>query len=192
MHQLGIAMIAAYSAEARGQSEQQCAVHQDRLVKELALQGITEITAANAYLAEVYRPAINGEFKRAAPEPGSAFVAVDSVQMGQIRDTLCEHHERVVGNDNCVSFTSKKLQIPPDQNRYHYVKVKVRLHRYHTGRMAVFHAPRKIAEYEADGSLIESVTYGSTCGEHPGIGQTGQIYLLPTYLSLFIHLFMRQ
>jgi hypothetical protein len=158
MRHLGITMIPAYSPEARGRSERQFATHQDRLVKELALHGITEMAAANEYLAEVYQPAINRDFKRQSPERGNAFVAVDDVQMGQIKEQLCEHHERVVGNDNCVSFEGKKLQIPPDQTRYHYVKVRVRVHRYPTGRMAVFHGPRKLADYEADGSLHESIT----------------------------------
>ena len=41
MKTLGIQMIAAYSPEARGRSERAFQTHQDRLVKELALYGIT-------------------------------------------------------------------------------------------------------------------------------------------------------
>lgn len=41
-----------------------------------------------------------------------------------------------------------------DDYRYHYVKVKVRVHRYPDGHLAVFHGPRKLAEYESDGSLL--------------------------------------
>jgi len=35
----------------------------------------------------------------------------------------------------------------------HYVKARVRVHRYPDGGMAVFHGPRKLAEYTADGTL---------------------------------------
>jgi hypothetical protein len=47
MRQLNIRMIAAYSPEARGRSERQFKTLQDRLPKELALRGITEMEAAN-------------------------------------------------------------------------------------------------------------------------------------------------
>ena len=43
-----------------------------------------------------------------------------------------------MGKDNCVAFEGLKLQIPPDRYRMHYVKVKVRVHRYLDGRLAVF------------------------------------------------------
>ena len=47
MHQLGIEMIPAYSPEARGRSERAFLTHQDRLVKELALAGITSMEEDN-------------------------------------------------------------------------------------------------------------------------------------------------
>ena len=72
MKTLGIQMIAAYSPEARGRSERAFQTHQDRLVKELALYGITDMDAANRYLAQKYLPAFNAEFMRPAPEEGSA------------------------------------------------------------------------------------------------------------------------
>jgi len=150
MHQLGIEMIPAYSPEARGRSERTFRTHQDRLVKELAGEGITTMQEANCYLRDVYLPAYNEEFTVAPVEKGSAFVSV-SLLGQEIRDVLCEHHTRVVGNDNCVSFEGKRLQIPPNRYRLHYVKVKVRVHRYPDGSLAVFHGPRRLADYEADG-----------------------------------------
>lgn len=47
MQQLGIEMIPAYSPEARGRSERMFSTHQARLPRELALQGISEMEAAN-------------------------------------------------------------------------------------------------------------------------------------------------
>lgn len=61
----------------------------------------------------------------------------------------------MVGNDNCVSFRKMKLQTPPNAYRMHYVKARVRVHRYPDGSMAVFHGPRKLAEYTCDGTLKE-------------------------------------
>jgi transposase len=153
MQQLGIEMIPAYSPQARGRSERAFETHQDRLVKELALAGITDRQAANRYLGEVYLPAYNAEFKRVPREQGSAFVPYQGSDLGEI---LCEHHERVVGNDNCVSFAGMKLQIPRDTHRMHYVRVKVRVHRYPDGNLAVFHGPRCLGRYDSQGTAIGS------------------------------------
>lgn len=152
MNQLGIEMIAAYSPEARGRSERAFGTHQERLPKELALARIIEIESANRYLKEIYRPAFNQEFARIPAEKGSAFVPFWG---DNLDDILCEHFERTVGNDNCVQFEGLKLQIPSDPYRMHYVKVRIRVHRYPNGSLAVFHGPRKLAEYSENGILFD-------------------------------------
>ena len=58
MRQLRIEMIPAYSPQARGHCERAFGTHQGRLVKELALNGITEMSEANRYLKDVYMPAL--------------------------------------------------------------------------------------------------------------------------------------
>jgi len=152
MRQMGIEMIPAYSPEARGRSERMFSTHQERLTKELALAGITDMDNANIYINAVYLPAFNAEFMHPAMEEGSAFVPY----IGRdLTDILCEQYERVVGNDNCVSFEGIKLQIPKDHARFHYVKVKVRVHCYPDGNLAVFHGPRCLARYDARGTLTE-------------------------------------
>jgi transposase len=154
MAHLGIEMIPAYSPEARGRSERAFGTHQDRLVKELAAAGITTMAAANRYLRQVYLPAFNEEFARPAREPGTAFVPLMGVALEEV---LCEHFERTVGRDNCVSFERLKLQIPQDRHRMHYVKTKVRVHRYPDQSLAIFHGPRKLAQYDADGNAAQTV-----------------------------------
>ena len=152
MRQLGIEMIPAYSPEARGRSERAFKTHQERLPKELALKGITTMEAANRYIEEVYLPSFNSEFMHPAALEGSAFVSLLGINLD---DILCEQYERTVGADNCVRFEGKILQIPKNEYRYHYVKVKVRVHRYTDGSLAVFHGPRKIAAYDREGTLKE-------------------------------------
>jgi hypothetical protein len=36
----------------------------------------------------------------------------------------------------------------------HYVKARVRVHRYANGHLAVFHGPRKLADYNHEGETI--------------------------------------
>lgn len=151
MKQLGIEMIPAYSPEARGRSERAFATHQGRLPRELAAAGITDMAEANRYIAEIYLPAFNAEFAVPAREEGTAFVPWIG---GNLDDILCEQIERTVGNDNCVRFENLSLQIPADRHRCNYVKAKVRVHRYANGNLAVFHGPRRLADYSPAGMLI--------------------------------------
>ena len=153
LKQLGIGHIAAYSPEARGRSERAFQTHQGRLPQELERAGITDMNSANRYLEQVYRPAHNREFCVPSTLTGSAYVPFIS---GNLPDILCEQHERTVDNNNCVSFEGLSLQIPADEFRYHYVRTRVRVHRYVDATLAVFHGPRKLAAYDATGLLVKS------------------------------------
>lgn len=153
LHQLGIEHIAAYSPQARGRGERAFQTHQGRLPQELAKAGITDMDSANAYLEQSYRAAHNQEFAVASTLPGTAYVPFIS---GSLPDVLCEHHERQVGNDNCVSFEGKSLQIPADEFKYHYVRAKVKVHRYVDATLALYHGPRRLASYDVLGVAIES------------------------------------
>ena len=146
--QLNIEHIPAYSPEARGRSERAFGTLQDRLPKELKLAGITTREAANRFIAEVYLPDHNARFAIKPEQPGSAFVpdAADAW-----RDTLCIQEDRVVGNDNTVRYHRLVLQLPASPQRPHFVKAKVRVHQYPDDTLAIFHGPRCLARYAADG-----------------------------------------
>jgi Winged helix-turn helix len=152
LKQLGIEHIAAYSPEARGRSERAFQTHQGRLPQELARAGITDMDGANRYLEQVYRASHNREFCVPSAVPGTGYVPFIS---GSLPDILCEQHERTVGNDNCVAFEALSLQLPADAMRHHYVRARVRVHRYVDGTLAVFHGPRKLAAYDRHGKSIE-------------------------------------
>ncbi len=151
MHQLGIEMIPAYSPEARGRGERAFRTHQDRLVKELALAGITTMSKANRYLTKSYLPRFNREFMEPAVEKGTAFIPLLNAPIDEI---LCEHYERTVRRDNCVVFEGKTLQVPPDKYRASYCKAVVRVHRYPDGTLAIFHGTRKLAAYSSNGTIM--------------------------------------
>ncbi|NJN36159.1 MAG: hypothetical protein HC794_02755 [Nitrospiraceae bacterium] len=71
-----------------------------------------------------------------------------------LAEILCVQEDRVVANDNTVRYQGRSLQIPSDTHRFHYVKVRVRVHAYPDGTLAVFHGPRCLARYTAEGQLI--------------------------------------
>jgi transposase len=147
---VGVEHIGAYSPQARGRSERAFGTLQDRLVNELALAGITDIEAANAFLREVYLPAHNARFAVDPAGEGSAFTPIPGVDLDEI---LCVEEERQVGHDNCVSYRTLKLQIPESPMRPHFVKARVKVHVYPDGSHAVFHGPRCIGRYDEKGAL---------------------------------------
>jgi len=153
LKQLGVEHIGAYSPQARGRSERAFQTLQDRLVKELKLAGIVSIEAANAFIREVYLPAHNQRFAVAAAEPGSAFTPIPGVDLGEI---LCVQEERQVMNDNCVSYRTLKLQIPPSPMRPHFVRARVKVHLYPDGSCALFHGPRCIGRYDENGAIRDA------------------------------------
>ena len=148
---LGIELIAAYSPEARGRSERMFGTLQGRLPQELRLAGITDMAAANRFLAEVFIPEHNRRFREKPAEDGTAFTPWKG---GDLADILCIQEERTVGKDNTVHYHGTVLQIPADRHRHHYVKCKVRVHEYTDATLAIFHGPRCLARYHADGSPV--------------------------------------
>jgi transposase InsO family protein len=156
--QLGIEHIAAYSPQARGRSERLFRTLQDRLVKELTQAGISDgLEAANLYIAEVYLPAHNARFAVRAELEGSAFVPVPgSGAPEQWREVLCRQESRQVGNDNCVSWRGRSLQIAPGPLRPHFVRAKVRLHEYPDGAVALFWGPHRIADFPPPETLADT------------------------------------
>ena len=148
--ELGIRHIPSYSPQARGRMERVWGTLQGRLPALLRLEEITTLEAANRFLAETYMAEHNQRFAVASAEEGAAFVPF----VGDLAGVLCSKHDRMVGNDNCVRFGNLDLQIPEQRHRRHYVRVTVQVRQYADGAMAIFHGPRRLADYAADGTPI--------------------------------------
>ena len=152
LKQLGIEHIPGYSPQARGRSERAFLTLQDRLPKELKLAGIDTVEAANQWLAEVYIEDHKRMFAIEAEQVETAFIADTNAIC---RDILCVQEERVVGNDNTVKWQTMNLQLPPSRLRPHFVKATVRVHEYPDGTIAVFMGPHRLADYDANGSMVQ-------------------------------------
>jgi transposase len=151
---LGIEHIPAYSAQARGRSERMFGTLQGRLPQELRLAGIDDIDEANRYIRDIYLPLHNARFAKPPQIEESAFVAVSDT--ASLTDILCIQQERVVARDNTVAYEGRCLQLPESPVRAHYVKARVKVHEYPDGTLAVFHGPRCLARYSAQGEQIVS------------------------------------
>jgi transposase len=106
---LGITIIPASSPQAKGRIERYHGTHQDRLVKKLRRQGITEVAAANAFLEAKYWPEHNRRFARAAASTDDFHVAVPR---GLTLDTVFRLEEtRTVSNDWVVRYANRLWQL---------------------------------------------------------------------------------
>jgi len=153
LDRLGIEHIPAYSPEARGRSERMFGTLQDRLAKELKFAGITGIEAANRFIRETYLAEHNARFARPPEIAESAFVAI--ADRGGLGEILCIEEERIVARDNTVAYEGLKLQLPESRARAHYVKAHVKVRQYPDGTFAVFHGPRPLARYDAEGRSVD-------------------------------------
>jgi hypothetical protein len=113
MEELGIEMIFAHSPQAKGRVERSFDTHQDRLVKELRLAGISDRESGNRYLREHYWPAHNRRF---SVEPLNATDAhrplLKQHDLGRI---LSIQTRRVVERDYTLRLKNRFFQILPDQ-----------------------------------------------------------------------------
>lgn len=118
MSELGITVICARSPQAKGRVERGFKTHQNRLVKELRLAGISTIEAANTFLRNVYFQAHNRRFGVAAAAPANAH---RPLHPGQLLDRILSlRTPRVVFNDFTLRWAGRYLQLIDDQP----VKVK--------------------------------------------------------------------
>ena len=70
----------------------------------------------------------------------------------KLAEILCIEQERIVARDNTVAYECLRLQLPQSRLRAHYVKARVKVRQYPDGTLAVFHGPRLVARYDADGT----------------------------------------
>jgi len=152
MEELGVEMIPGYSPQARGRSERWNGTWQGRLVAELRLAGITDLAAANRYIATQFLPGLNQQFSKAPAEPGSAFVDAQGADLDRIFAIL--HEGRVVANDNTVRVNTLTLQLEKSRFRGHFAKCQVDVFEHLDNTYAVVWKKRVIGRYDSQGRAL--------------------------------------
>jgi hypothetical protein len=109
MKELSVELIQAHSPQAKGRVERRNAVFQDRLVKEMRLRKIDSMEPANVFLEGKFLEELNGKYAvrplreqdlHRTPEAGCV-----------LEEVLCVQERRVVGQDWCVRWRNRWLQI---------------------------------------------------------------------------------
>jgi transposase len=158
LEQLGIELIHANSPQARGRCERSYRTLQGRLPQELRAAGVHTIDEANGLLG-TYLPQHNGQFTVAATESGTAFVPYAG---GELDKVFSKHHERVIANDNVVTFGRVKLQIERQTFRFSMAKCRVLVCEHLDGTIAIYYGPNLLGRYGAAGLPLTSPASRST------------------------------
>jgi transposase len=148
---LGIRHIPARSPQARGRSERAFETLQGRLPQELRLHGITTYAQANRYLQEVFVADFNRRFTVAPAQPESAFTPLAGIDLDLL---LSAQHQRIVRNDNTVTFKNLILQLPTTRERMHFVRCPVSVHQFPNATLGVSYQGRLLARYDVTGGIL--------------------------------------
>jgi transposase len=149
---LGIHQILARSPQARGRSERAFGTIQGRLPQELRYHRITDYDAANRYLEAHFIADFNRRFTVKPLQPESAFVKLAGIDPELV---LSSQHERVVRNDNTITFKNLIVQLPSSRQRIHFVRCPVTVHQFSNGTLGISYQGRLLARYDASGGPLQ-------------------------------------
>ena len=135
LEHLGIELICANSPQAKGRVERVNQTLQDRLVKEMRLQGIDGIDAANAWLPH-YMETFNDRFAVVPADPDDAH-AVYADSEDALRTVLSEHEERTLSKELTISYQRRCLQLEHTGSGRGMRGAKVTVHRHFDGTLDI-------------------------------------------------------
>ena len=144
--ELGIRIIAANSAQAKGRVERSHGTHQDRLIKKMRRKGIETYAAANAFLEGEYLPEHNRRFARPPAQPEDYHRPAPGARA--LEDVLHIETQHVVGNDWVVRHANRYFQLPRCVRRWVPAKARVQVWEWEDGRLAIRYRGRPVASEE--------------------------------------------
>jgi hypothetical protein len=140
---LGIRIVAASSAEAKGRVERNHGTHQDRLIKKMRRKEIASYAAANQYLEQDYLPAHNRKF--AVPAAKSEDYHGRKPSVRELRAVFRLETERHISNDWVIQDEGRVLQLQPRLRRYGPTRSKALVCQWEDGTMEVYYRGERIA-----------------------------------------------
>lgn len=108
LSELGVELIHAHSPQAKGRIERLFGTFQDRLIKEMRLEGIKTIEEANDFL-ESYLPVYNKRFSVLAAKEGDLHRPTPSVR--ELERILCIRTERSLRKDFTIVHEGQLYQV---------------------------------------------------------------------------------
>lgn len=149
MAKLGVKLICAHSPQAKGRVERRNGVFQDRLVKALRLEGISDLDSANTYLEERFLPELNERFTVVARERADLHRRVPAGVA--LHEVLAFEEERAVQNDWTVRWRNRWFQLTAVNGRLALAGKRVVVREQLDGTIQVVYAGRSLEWYELPG-----------------------------------------
>ena len=139
---LDIEIITANSPQAKGRVERSHGVYQDRFVKELRLEGITDIEGANKLLERGFCKHLNEKF---AKEPGSEtdFHRPVPPEM-QLAEIFCFEKDATIANDWTLRCENRCYQIHKNNDPLPRPSQKVTVRRLLDATIQLLHRGKKL------------------------------------------------
>ena len=136
LKELNIEIKHARSPQAKGRVERSNKTHQDRLIKEMRLQNISTIKAANQFLKDYYIDKHNLKF---AKEPADSTNVHRSIEGIDLNNVLCIKEERKLQNDFTILYQKRIFQLEARQRTIIRPKndITVNVHLDHSIRLSI-------------------------------------------------------
>jgi len=110
---LNVELILANSPQAKGRIERDFGTSQDRLIKEMRVEGITTIEEANGFLEDVYIPFWNERFAVEAADPSNLHRPLPEDM--NLKQLFSRTDTRSVANDFTIRYKHVRYQIAQEE-----------------------------------------------------------------------------
>lgn len=115
MRELSIEPIVAHSPQAKGRIERLFKTLQDRLIRELRLQNISDAKTANRFLKEEFIPWFNVSYGREPARKTDLHRKLNPSEKRQLSAILSRHSSRTIQNDFTLRFNNQWYQLTKEQ-----------------------------------------------------------------------------
>jgi DNA polymerase III epsilon subunit-like protein len=131
------------TTQTKGRVERRNAVFQDRFVKELRLRRISDMAQANALLESQFLPELN---RRYAVKPRDGQDLHRALDAGlALEEILCVAEHRAVGQDWCVRWQNRWLQIGSVHGPMRLPGRRVLIKQLADGRLLIDHKGQRLS-----------------------------------------------
>jgi transposase len=157
MDRLGIEIIFANTPQAKGRVERLNQTLQDRLVKELRLHNISNITQANAFVEE-FIAQFNQKFAHEPKDPTNAHSPLEETE--SLDQIMVIQEQRIISKNLEVHYECQTYQIVSSKPAYSLRQVPVMVVHDLTGKLSILYKNKpleyRLLSFQKDASVADS------------------------------------
>lgn len=155
MTRLWCIVIKANSPQAKGRVERINQTLQDRLIKKMRLEGISNVEEANEYIKNIYIPRHNRKFKVEARKSWDKHKKLGEDIINNLLWICAIDYSRIIQNDYIVTYKTRYLQLEPKNITRVYTRTKCIVRENINGEIQVIVNDKIIPHKEIDAWRIK-------------------------------------